>query len=99
MANKLTRYQQTGDFHCVTFSCYRRKAHLGSPGARDLFEQSLETIRRRYHLFVFGYVVMPEHVHLLVSRNRGDRITLDRLEKRTFRRSFVNPTLRKTGQG
>ncbi len=67
MANKLRRYQQTGDFHFLTFSCYRRQTHLGSPAARNLFEQSLETIRRRYGFAVFGYVVMPEHVHLLVS--------------------------------
>jgi len=27
-------------------------------------------MRRRYVFFVFGYVVMPEHVHLLVSEPR-----------------------------
>jgi len=27
-------------------------------------------MRRRYVLFVFGYVIMPEHVHLLVSEPR-----------------------------
>ncbi len=32
-----------------------------------MFEQSLEQARVKYGLFVFGYVVMPEHVHLLVS--------------------------------
>jgi putative transposase len=67
MAQGLTRYQSSGDFHFVTFSCYHRQPHLGSPEARSLFERSLETTRRRYNLYVFGYVVMPEHVHLLVS--------------------------------
>ncbi|MFC5865144.1 transposase [Acidicapsa dinghuensis] len=67
MANKLTRYQQTGDFHFITFSCYRRKAYLDTTAVRNLFEQSLERMRNRYDFFVFGYVVMPEHVHLLVS--------------------------------
>ncbi len=33
----------------------------------DLFEDALERVRRRYLLVVAGYVVMPEHVHLLVS--------------------------------
>lgn len=27
-------------------------------------------MRRRYVFFVFGYVVMPEHVHLLISEPR-----------------------------
>lgn len=67
MPRALVRYQQTGDLHFVTFSCYRRLPHLESASAREVFEQSLETIRLRYKLFVTGYVVMPEHVHLLVS--------------------------------
>ena len=67
MAHNLVRYQSTGDCHFVTFSCYRRQPYLDSLFARQLFERSLETIRVRYDFCVFGYVVMPEHVHLLVS--------------------------------
>ena len=40
---------------------------LGSPQARRIFEQTLERVRRWCDPGVFGYVVMPEHVHLLVS--------------------------------
>ena len=32
------RFQQTGEFHFLTFSCYRGLAYLGSAAARDLFE-------------------------------------------------------------
>ena len=32
-----------------------------------MFEQSLERVRVWYGLFVAGYVIMPEHVHLLLS--------------------------------
>jgi putative transposase len=67
MTQGLIRYQNSGDFHFVTFSCYRRQEHLGTPSVRSLFEHSLEAMRKRYDFFVFGYVVMPEHVHLLVS--------------------------------
>ena len=67
MTQGLIRYQNSGDFHFVTFSCYRRQQHLGIPSVRSLFERSLETMRNRYNFFVFGYVVMPEHVHLLVN--------------------------------
>jgi putative transposase len=27
----------------------------------------LEQVRKRYHFVVIGYVVMPEHIHLLIS--------------------------------
>jgi len=33
----------------------------------ELFESALERMRRRYLFVVCGYVVMPEHVHLLVN--------------------------------
>ena len=36
-------------------------------GARSLFERSLESMRSRHQFVVSGYVVMPEHVHLLLS--------------------------------
>ena len=67
MTQGLVRYQQTSDLHFVTFSCYRRRPYLKTVEARDVFERALETMRVRYDFFVTGYVVMPEHVHLLVS--------------------------------
>ena len=67
MPTKLVRYQQCGCFHYITFTCYHRFQYLASPAARNLFERSLETMRLRYDFVVAGYVVMPDHVHLLVS--------------------------------
>ena len=34
----------------------------------------LETLRQRHRLFVFGYVLMPEHVHLLLSEPSLERL-------------------------
>jgi putative transposase len=65
--SKLRRYQQTRDLHFITFGCYRRQPKLGTPSARAEFERSLEQTRQHYRLCVAGYVVMPEHVHLLLS--------------------------------
>jgi putative transposase len=67
MTQGLVRYHQAGCFHFITFSCYHRRPLLGAPQARDSFERSLESMRIRYHFVVSGYVVMPEHVHLLVN--------------------------------
>ena len=63
----LKRYQQEGDDHFITFSCHDRKPYFNTPSARDIFERSLESTRKRYKFEVLGYVIMPEHVHLLVS--------------------------------
>lgn len=67
MKGRRIRYQQSGEFHFLTFSCYRRRPYLSKVGAMDLFEDALERVRRRYLFAVAGYVVMPEHVHLLVN--------------------------------
>ncbi|MBS1823606.1 MAG: transposase [Acidobacteria bacterium] len=74
----LKRYQHEGDEHFITFSCYGRDPYFGAPASKDIFIDSLEQTRRRYHLLVFGYVVMPEHVHLLLSEPEDREIPLSR---------------------
>ena len=72
----LKRYQQSRDLHFVTFSCYRRQPLLAPASAKRVFELALEQARRQYGFWVTGYVVMPEHVHLLLSE--PERATLSR---------------------
>jgi putative transposase len=93
MALGLKRYQESGHLHFVTFSCYQRQAHLGTPTARDLFEEALERTRRGYRFQVIGYVVMPEHVHLLVSEpgKKSLALSLQGLKLSVVRRSKCNP--------
>ena len=63
----MKRYYNTGALHFITWSCYQREPLLGDPGRRDLVLAVLELMRVRYRFAVIGYVVMPEHVHLLIS--------------------------------
>src|SRR5208283_2199992 len=67
MWNKPERFYGAGDLHFITCSCYRRQPLLGTTRRRDLFLTVLEQVRRRYRFVVVGYVVMPEHIHLLIS--------------------------------
>jgi putative transposase len=70
MKGQRIRYQQTGEFHFLTFSSFRRRPYLSTVAAMELFEDALERVRLRYLFAVAGYVVMPEHVHLLVNEPR-----------------------------
>jgi putative transposase len=72
----LTRYQETRNYHFVTFSCYHRAPLLGTSAARRTLELNLERVRQWYRLYVFGYVVMPEHVHLLVSEPERRKLSV-----------------------
>src|SRR5216683_1146827 len=68
---RLKRYYGQGDLHFVTFSCYRRLPLLGSRRARDVFVVELGRVRKKYGFRLVGFVVMPEHVHLLMSEPRS----------------------------
>ena len=63
----LRRFQETGQLHFLTFSCYKGRPNFGNAPSRTTFETSLEQARQRCGLCVYGYVVVPEHIHMLVN--------------------------------
>jgi len=67
MPHGLYRFHHSGLAHFVTFSCYRRQQFFNDSRTYDLFPICLERMRQHFQMLVYGYVVMPEHVHLLLS--------------------------------
>ena len=67
MPSGLKRYHTSGHDHFITFSCYRRLPYLNNDHSRKIFEEVLERTRQSHQFFLYGYVLMPEHVHLLMS--------------------------------
>jgi putative transposase len=67
MPKGLRLFHNTGQRHFITCSCYRRQAFLGSARRRGYFLKVFEEVRQKYDLVVWGYVVMPEHFHILIS--------------------------------
>jgi putative transposase len=63
----LKRYYGKGHLHFITFSCYRRLPLLKTVHARDVFLKELGKVRDEMGFHLLGYVVMPEHAHLLIS--------------------------------
>jgi len=70
----LTRFHHSGQSHFVTFCCYHRHRLLATDASRQIFESALERVRRSFRLHVYGYVVMPEHVHLLLCEPQQDTL-------------------------
>src|SRR6266545_4457879 len=81
----LARFQHSGQSHFVTFCCYYRRRLFTTPDkSSSQGETSHPKIAksaifrmghpRRFRLQVYGYVVMPEHVHLLLSEPQQDTL-------------------------
>ena|ERR1700751_1694165 len=72
MPRGLKRFHHSQQSHFVTFCCYHRQRLFTTDESRRVFESALECVRRSYRLCIYGYVVMPEHVHLLLSEPQPD---------------------------
>jgi putative transposase len=91
----LQRCYGAGDLHFITCSCYQRQPRLGTASRRDLFLTVLERVRRRYRFVVIGYVVMPEHFHLLICEPRvGNPSTVMQALKLGFARRVLGELAR-----
>ena len=87
MPARLVRIQKAGCFHFVTFSCFHRLPLLARGRGYDVFEVQLEKMRLQYGFVVAGYVLMPEHVHLLVGEPQVSALAtaIQVLKQRTSR--------------
>jgi putative transposase len=89
--------------HFITCSCYRRLPLFASARAKNLFVKILGEVRDRYGFSLAGYVVMPNHIHLLISEPaQGTPSTVmqvlkqrvSRRIRRTPRKTIPSPQLR-----
>jgi putative transposase len=55
-----------GHFHELTFSCYRRKPLLTNDVWREQLARRIDTASEEEGFVLHAFVLMPEHVHLLV---------------------------------
>ena len=62
----MKRYETEYGTRFLTFSCNQRLPLLGNPAIRDRFAQELEQTRREIGFRLHAWVLMPEHVHLLL---------------------------------
>ena len=65
-------YNDPGHAHELTFSCDRRFRFLERDRVRGWFAGALAAARAKHDVAVWTYVLMPEHVHLLVHPRRAD---------------------------
>ena len=60
------RFNEPNQPRELTFSCFRRIPFLECERTREWFRDALQATRAKFAFQVWAYVLMPEHVHLLV---------------------------------
>ncbi|HEV2578823.1 MAG TPA: transposase [Acidobacteriaceae bacterium] len=71
---KPTRLTSHGTFF-ITTQTYNRRRLFQTPTTAQLFLETLQHYRREGHYKLHAFVVMPDHIHLLLTPNE---ITLER---------------------
>ena len=65
-ARKKVKHYDNGEPHFLTFSCYRRMPLLSKDRSRQWFIETLDEARSVHGFHLWAWVVMPEHVHVLL---------------------------------
>jgi len=63
---KVNHYKVAGHIHYLTFSCYKKLWLFKSPTLYSSILYNLVKAKQRRRFDLYGYVVMPNHVHLLI---------------------------------
>jgi putative transposase len=59
-------YNTPGQAHELTYSCYRKLPWFIDEVACRIFLDSVRLSQRKFRFHLWAYVVMPDHVHLLI---------------------------------
>lgn len=74
----------------MTFSCYRNLSSLNDRRAKEIVVEYLNFARDKHHFKIFGYVIMPNHIHLVMYPPEGMQLGLviGEIKSRSARRWF-----------
>jgi len=67
---KLKRFNLPGQARELTFSCFKRRPYLSSDRAKEWVVEAVQRARETHGFQLWAWVIMPEHVHLLVLPER-----------------------------
>ncbi|NLH50485.1 MAG: hypothetical protein GX444_18060 [Myxococcales bacterium] len=66
----LRHFNIPGHSHALTFSCYRQLPLLTKDRTRHWLMDAVERACLKHDYRLLAYVIMPEHIHLLVAPNK-----------------------------
>ena len=96
---RLRHYDHLGTARFVTFCCYYRQPSLLLPGAMTAVIAELGNVRTKHQFRILGYVLMPDHVHLVLHPPDDMRLGLviREIKSRSAKRYFAATPIGKPG--
>jgi putative transposase len=69
------RYDEPGNAHYLTFSCFHNQPFLKSERTCRWLAEAINAARKKYPFDLWVYVFMPNHVHLLVFPHEETKVS------------------------
>lgn len=69
------RYDEDYQAHCLTFSCFRGQSLLSKDRCIMWFTSALARARTKCGFDLWAYVIMPEHIHLVLMPHQAVAIS------------------------
>lgn len=79
----------------ITFSCYRRQPYLNPTAAKEILIKQIALARKKHFFKLLGYVIMPEHVHLVIYPSPDTRVgyLIGGIKSHTARKYFISANI------
>ena len=92
---RLRHRDDLGTARFITFSCYGRLPSLNEQGAMSILIEELDRARQRHGFRILGYVLMPEHVHLVLFPPEETRLgsVIGEIKSRSARAYFATRSI------
>ncbi len=62
----MKKFNQPGDIHFVTFRTFKKHLYFEDEKCCLILLEELDYYRQKYGYKVYGYVILPDHVHCLI---------------------------------
>jgi len=62
----IKHYNTPNNAHELTFSCYKKQPFFDDDIIKHFFVDSVKQVQKKYQFDVWAYVIMPDHIHILI---------------------------------
>ena len=74
--NQLKRFNDLNTARFITFSCHHNYNLFKTSQTKNIFVINLNQLKNKHRCKLYGYVVMPNHVHLVLHPPAKDRLSI-----------------------